>query len=216
MNVSANPPIRAVIFDNDGTLVDSEAISLRVWVELLSEFGFAMPHDEAVARFSGQDLHVVIREVESEMGRPLPSDILERFRSRQLPELERSVRPVAGVPELLDAVTLPFCVASNAPQNKIRLCLDAAGIGHHFEPQAVFSAYDIEAWKPKPDLFLQAARAMGVPPAQCAVVEDSVFGLDAAEAAGMQTFAYDPHDKFHSRDSVVRIRRMSELTSVFS
>ena len=210
------PPIHAIIFDNDGTLVDSESISLKVWVDLLLEFGFRMPHDEAVSRFSGQDLHVVIREVETDMGRPLPSDILDRFRARQLPELQRSVQPVRGVPELLEAVSLPFCVASNAPQNKIRLCLDAAGIGHHFEPASVFSAYDIEAWKPKPDLFLKAARDMGVPPANCAVVEDSVFGLDAAKAAGMQTYAYDPHNKFETRSDVIRVQAMSDLVPVFA
>jgi beta-phosphoglucomutase-like phosphatase (HAD superfamily) len=91
--------IEAVIFDCDGTLVDSETISLRVMSELVGEFGHEISHADAVRRFSGQDLKLVIRELESDMGRELPDDFMERFRERQIPCLQQELQPIAGARE---------------------------------------------------------------------------------------------------------------------
>ena len=84
---------------------------------------------------------------------------------------------------------------SNAPLDKIRLCLETTGLRGWFPDSAIFSAYQISVWKPEPDLFLKAANVLGVEPEKCAVVEDSIFGVKAGLAAGMQVFAYDPHNR---------------------
>jgi HAD superfamily hydrolase (TIGR01509 family) len=205
-------PIEAVIFDCDGTLVDSETISLRVMSELVSEFGHEISHADAVRRFSGQDLKLVIRELEYDMGRELPDDIMDTFRARQIPCLERELQPIAGAHQLLQSLKIPFCVASNAPKMKIRVCLETTGLDQFFSDDLIFSAYDIERWKPDPTMFLDAANRLGVSPQNCAVVEDSHFGIDAGIAAGMRTFVYDPHDRCQSYgDKIVRVRCLSEL-----
>lgn len=205
-------PPKAIIFDCDGTLVDSETISIRILAEYLNELGWPIPVDEAVAKFAGQDLHVCMQEAEAAIGKPLPSNAIDIFRARQIPMLKRELQPIDGAAEMLDGMSLPFCIASNAPQEKIKVCLDTTNLRHYFADDRIFSAYDVQAWKPKPDLFLMAAEKLGLPPADCVVVEDSIFGIEASLAAGTQTVIYDPHRKFAwFDDQAVRIETLAEL-----
>ena len=210
-------PPKAIIFDNDGTLVDSEVLSIRVLAEYLGELGWPIPVQTAVARYAGQDLHVCLAEAEAAIGRPLPPDAIDVFRSRQIPILRRDLQPVPGADAMLSAVTIDKCVASNAPQEKIRVCLDTTGLRRHFDEDRIFSAYDIETWKPSPDLFLMAADRMKQHPRDCWVVEDSIFGIDASLAAGTQTIVYDPHAKFGGETRAVhRIEHLSQLTTLIA
>ena len=211
-----NVEIQAVIFDCDGTLVDSETHSLAVLVEHVAEFGLNITHAEAMERFAGNELSVVFREFEQRLGHSLPETFLDEFRHRQMSVLEQNVTAIDGAHELIGSLSLPFCVASNAPLNKINLCLTTTGLIPHFHESRIFSAYQINAWKPRPDLFLMAAEALGIPPENCAVVEDSHFGIDAGLAAGMQVFAFDPHNKFSAFNDITRIASLNELQPVFS
>jgi beta-phosphoglucomutase-like phosphatase (HAD superfamily) len=93
---------------------------------------------------------------------------------------------------LVESLNVPYCIASNAPADKIELSLRVTGLLPLFEG-SIHSAYQIGCWKPDPALFLHAARGMGVAPEQCAVVEDSIAGVRAGIAAGMAVFAYQPH-----------------------
>ena len=208
--------IDAVIFDCDGTLVDSETISLRVLVDFVSEFGLEIPHQEALDRWAGGELPVVFGEIEQRLGHKLPEDFLEQFRKRQLSALETEVIPVEGAPQLLESMTVPFCVASNAPANKVRLCLKTTKLDRFFETSRIFSAYDIEKWKPEPDLFLMAAEQMKVTPSKTAVIEDSRFGVEAGLRAGMQVFAFDPFAKLQRQDEVHYVTSLVELIDVLS
>ena len=208
------PPVQAVIFDCDGTLVDSEVISLKILVDLVAGHGLMIPHREAVDRWSGCDLADVLAEIEARLGAKLPPDFLETFRKRQLQELAQNVMPIVGAKELLRSITLPFCVASNAPQNKIRLCLETTGLLTYVPEDKIFSAYDIQAWKPRPDLFLHAAEALHVPPRSCAVVEDSEVGIEAGLTANMQVYGFDPHRKLTRRAGVTMIHELATLRSV--
>jgi HAD superfamily hydrolase (TIGR01509 family) len=204
--------IKAVIFDCDGTLVDSETLSLAVLVQHVAEFGLEISHAEAMERFAGNELSVVFSEFEDRLGRKLPEDFLHTFRSRQMGVLREQLQPVAGVHDLLDAMQVPFCVASNAPVSKIQLCLETVDLIHHFDESVIFSAYQIKRWKPEPDLFLMAAERMQVAPQHCAVVEDSVFGIKAGLAAGMQVYGYDPHENLTGQfENVQLVRSLSEL-----
>ncbi|MEM9828406.1 MAG: HAD-IA family hydrolase [Planctomycetota bacterium] len=209
--------IDAVVFDCDGTLVDSEKVSLSVLAQLVGEHGLALEAEEAIRRFSGQDLKLVFRDLEAELGTTLPTDIIEVFRGRQIPQLKRSLEAIEGADALLSGLRLPACVASNAPQSKIRVCLETTGLIRHFDTHQIFSAYDIQRWKPDPALFQLAARSLNVPPERCAVVEDSIFGIQAALAAGMQTFVLDPHDRFGEfDDQLVRVGSLVELRPFLS
>ncbi len=207
-----NREIRAVIFDCDGTLVDSERLSLAVLVEYVAEFGLHVTHEEAMERFAGNELSVVFREFEQRLGCPLPATFLDDFRSRQMIVLQEQVQPIDGAHDVLKSLRLPRCVASNAPISKIKLCLQTTGLLHHFDEAHIFSAYQINAWKPKPYLFLMAAETLNVAPEHCAVVEDSHFGVHAGLAAGMQVFAFDPLEKMSLTEDVIRISSLSELS----
>ncbi|MFE3432706.1 HAD-IA family hydrolase [Streptomyces sp. NPDC059171] len=121
--------------------------------------------------------------------------------------LAAELTPVEGIVDSLDALTrLPTCVASSGSHDKMRFTLGMTGLHPRFEGR-IFSATEVEHGKPAPDLFLHAAREMGIAPAACAVVEDSQYGLRAARAAGMRAFAYagglTPADRLEGPDTVV-------------
>lgn len=187
--------IKAVIFDCDGTLVDSEVISMRVLQSLAAEHGLQLSFEEAMNSFAGNELAVVLQILETKLGSALPDDFLDTFRGRQLAELADSLQAIDGVNEVLPELCVPFCVASNAPLTKVELCLNTTGLNQYFSQDRIFSAYTIERWKPEPDLFLAAADAMQIAPADCVVVEDSSFGIEAGLSAGMHVLGYDPHDQ---------------------
>jgi len=202
--------IRGVIFDHDGTLVDSEPITLGVVAEMAVEAG-AEVYPEDIDRFVGADLKVVFAEIERRSGRPLPADHLEQFRARQTTAINAGLRPVDGAGDLLAAINLPVAVASNAPVAKMQLCLSAAGLRHHFTDEQLISAYDVGAWKPAPDVFLRTAETLGLQPHECAVVEDSRPGVEGAIAAGMQVFALDPKGRFDGITGATTIPNLSAL-----
>ena len=188
-------PHSAVIFDCDGTLVDSETLSISILCDYAREHGSDVDTADAVRRYAGQDLQVVMDELAATLTDPWPADAIDRFRGRQIPALRAKLCPIPGAEALVRSIDVPKCVASNAPQDKIRVCLEATGLDRHFESNRIFSAYDVRRWKPDPTLFLTAAEELGVAPELCVVVEDSRFGVEAGVRAGMRTFAFDPHGR---------------------
>jgi HAD superfamily hydrolase (TIGR01509 family) len=99
------------------------------------------------------------------------------------------LQPVDGVVEALDRIEEPICVASSGTHERIRFTLGLTGLIDRFDGR-IFSVDDVTNGKPAPDLFLHAARTLGVEPTRCAVVEDSTYGVEAARAAGMRAFGY--------------------------
>lgn len=96
--------------------------------------------------------------------------------------MDAGLAPVEGLPEALDALTLPMCVASSGSHDKMRHTLGRTGLYERFAGR-IYSATEVSRGKPAPDLFLHAARQMGVDPAACVVVEDSQPGVHAARAS---------------------------------
>ncbi|MFJ7410288.1 HAD family hydrolase [Streptomyces sp. NPDC098077] len=184
-------PIELVIFDCDGVLVDSERIAVRVDAVVLAELGWELTEAEIIDRFMGRSSRSMTRQVEEHLGRTLPADWEEEFAHLYHDALAAELAPVEGIVDALDALThLSTCVASSGSHEKMRFTLGITDLHPRFEGR-IFSATEVEHGKPAPDLFLHAARRMGVPPEACAVVEDSQYGLQAARAAGMRAFAYD-------------------------
>ena len=184
---------KAIIFDCDGTLVDSERIANEVLIEYLANFGVELTMKDSASRFNGVEMKDSMRQVEELVGAPLPGDFIETMRSRLAHALASRLRPVDGVHRLVESLTVPYCIASNAPLDKIELSLKVTGLLPFFAG-SINSAYEIGSWKPDPALFLYAAKGLGVAPDHCAVVEDSVAGVRAGLAAGMTVFAYQPHE----------------------
>lgn len=178
-----------VIFDCDGVLVDSERIAVRLEVGILAGLGMPLTESEIVERFVGRSPAVMRRAVEEHLGRPLPDDWDSQFHHLYEEAFAAELQPVDGIEEALDAITSPTCVASSSEPASLRHKLELTGLHDRFAGR-IFSASQVRHGKPAPDLFLLAAERMGVAPQACVVVEDSLFGVEAARAAGMDAFGY--------------------------
>ncbi len=183
------PDFNLVIFDCDGVLVDSEAIFARVLGECLTEADCPATAEDALLLGFGKNRDTLSAAVEARYGRPLSDSFFDAMRARTAVVLERELKPMPGVNELLAALPTARCVASNGHLQRVRERLALTGLLHFFDPH-VFSAIQVAVGKPAPDLFLLAARELGVPPASCTVVEDSVVGVAAAVAAGMPVVGF--------------------------
>ncbi|MEP7356798.1 MAG: HAD family hydrolase [Anaerolineales bacterium] len=183
------PALGLVIFDCDGVLVDSEPIATRVLQSVLGEAGLALSLEETEARFMGRSRQATIEIVEREIGRALGDEFVAGWQARVFDGFRQELRPVPGIAAALDRLTTPMCVASGSDPARIRLSLELTGLLARFEGR-IFSAADVAHGKPAPDLFLLAARTMGTAPEACAVVEDSLPGVQAAVAAGMPVWGY--------------------------
>lgn len=181
--------IAAVVFDMDGVLVDSEAVWDEARHEIAVEHGGRWPED-AQRTMMGMSSREWSRYMHEDLGVELPpEEISERVVAR-LSDLYRDRLPLidgarATVAALAGA--WPLALASSANRPIIDLVLELAGLADRFE--ATVSSEEVERGKPAPDVYLEAARRLGVPAASCAAVEDSSNGLRSAAAAGMRVVA---------------------------
>lgn len=178
-----------VIFDCDGVLVDSEPVGNRVLAGLLSEIGLPTSTEEAVRDYMGRSVESCLEIIEAKLGRPVPAEFTETLTRRTFAALRDELQAVPGIESALDRIALPICVASSGPHDKMRLTLGLTGLLPRFEGR-LFSATDVGRGKPSPDLFLHAAASLDVAAERCAVVEDSVLGVRAGQAAGMTVFGF--------------------------
>ena len=189
MSVSEKSQYDLVIFDCDGVLVDTETIAGNITQKTLAELGWELTFEETIATFMGRSAKDNIETIEAKLGEGSGETYLQIFRGHQQARFAEGVEPIPGIVEVLKTLTLPTCVASSGSHEKMRVTLGSAGLYDHFEGR-IFSATEVERGKPQPDLFLYAAEQMGAQPDRCLVVEDSVYGVQAATAAGMQVFGY--------------------------
>ena len=170
-------------------LVDSEPIAMRVLLETLSEAGLTIALDVAYPRFLGRSLAAISVILSEEFGVDFTTAALERMRLSLFEAFRLNLKCMPGVAACLEALEIPFCVASSSQLERIRLVLRITGLLHHFEP-FIYSATMVAAGKPAPDLFLHVAQVMHTAPEHCLVIEDSPAGVDAALRAGMHVFAF--------------------------
>jgi HAD superfamily hydrolase (TIGR01509 family) len=188
-----NGPTRVelVIFDCDGVLVDSERLAVRVESRLITELGWSLTEAEVLDRFVGRTDAYMRGEIEATLGHAVP-DWDEQYRTRLHASFHAELTAVDGIAEAVDAlhaVPVATCVASSGTHDKMAVTLGLTGLFSRFDGR-IFSTTEVEHGKPAPDLFLHAARQMGVAPEHCVVVEDSRSGVAAARAAGMASFGY--------------------------
>ncbi len=182
-----------VIFDCDGVLVDSEPLANTSFSRALKAEGLAWDVEETMRRLMGRSLKSCVEICEAELGRKLADGFLEKMQAATYQSFrDAPLQPVAGVKEAVQALQkagLDTCVASSGAPEKMRFTLGLTGLWDFFEGR-IFSASQVPRGKPFPDLFLHAAQAMNVQPFDCVVIEDSVPGVQAAQAAGMRALAY--------------------------
>ena len=185
-----------VIFDCDGVLVDSEAVSCRAHADMLTRHGYPITADQVLDRFLGVSDREARLAIEAELGRALPADFETLMKQAALDSYQDELRPIPHMIETIAAIRLPKCVASSGTPEKIRHGLTCAGLYELLAPH-IFSAVQVERGKPAPDLFLFAAEQMKATPARCVVIEDSVPGVTGARAAGMTVLGF--HGGSHCR-----------------
>ncbi|MES2239387.1 MAG: HAD family hydrolase [Bacteroidota bacterium] len=186
---------KCIIFDCDGVLVDSEAISIGTLVSMAKSHGAIIEENEAHQLFLGKSLEFCFEYIANLANKKLPESFEEDFRMRTFEAFAKDLQPVKGIHELLAKIQVPIAVASNGPADKIRLNLATTQLIDKFEG-AIFSAYDINSWKPNPELYLHAAKTMGFDVKDCVVVEDSPAGVQAALAGGFAVFGFTNHSNF--------------------
>jgi HAD superfamily hydrolase (TIGR01509 family) len=176
-----------VIFDLDGTLVDSEGLCNQAFLDLLPQLNDTV--ESLIHRYRGKKLAPILADLEVRLCRNLPDAFEQHYRQHVSELFSRELKPMPGVLEMLEAVNFPKCIASSGPPAKIRQVLQVSGLAPFFGGR-IFSSYEVGSWKPEPGLFQYAANAMGFIPNQCVVVEDSEVGIEAATAARMKAFQY--------------------------
>jgi HAD superfamily hydrolase (TIGR01509 family) len=218
--VRTRPPA-LVIFDCDGVLVDTERLAVPIDVEIITGLGWPISAAEVVQRFLGKSEADATKEIEEHLGHPIPPGVSFEQEERYREAFERHLQPVEGVVEVLDRLDdagVATCVASGGTHEKMRFTLGLTGLYERFEGR-IFSAGDVARGKPAPDLFLHAAAttAPGVAAQECAVIEDSPFGLEASLAAGMGAYGYagglTPLEHL-CLDGAVVFHRMAELPAL--
>ena len=204
--------IKFVIFDMDGTLVDSELCAAQalcdVWPEL------PMTAEEMNNDYRGMRFRAKLEVLSKRYGIEIPDGTEQRLRDREAVLGETMIKVNPGVKTVIDALIdrgINFCIASNAPKVKTLRNAKNCGLAGYFEGRAVYSAHDLKAWKPDPTMFLLAAENEGVKPEECLVVEDSETGIAAGLAAGMTVVFYDAHGKGAAQESVKAIGDFEQI-----
>ena len=189
-----------VIFDCDGVLIDSEIISARMLISELDRLGVRIDLDYVARHFLGRSYPTVMAQIRREFGLDLPPDFEDNYRERLLDAFRSDLRVMPGVRDTLAALAVPFCVATSSSPRRAEMSLALTGLRDAIGPH-LFTASQVAQGKPAPDLFLFAASRMAADPARTLVIEDSLTGIRAALAAGMQVWHFTGGSHFAGRSA---------------
>jgi HAD superfamily hydrolase (TIGR01509 family) len=186
------PQPSLVIFDFDGTLVDSEILAARVEAELVTRAGYPISAEEIAEHYAGLTFKDILLRIEKLSQVPFQASLIGDAEVKVDRLLQKELKPIEGSREALANLKARKCICSNSATERLHFMMDLTGIRRQFRDQDVFSAFDVPGGKPKPapDVFLHAAKACGVEPDECFVIEDSVHGIHGAKAAGMRVIGF--------------------------
>jgi HAD superfamily hydrolase (TIGR01509 family) len=185
----------AVLFDCDGVLVDSEAITCGALRDMLEENGWRLSLTECMAHFVGYAVRSRADLIERHTGKPLTDAFMDEFYRRRNICLENEITLIDGAREAVQHWHTQcdgrIAVASGADRYKLEMMLQRVGLASFFEGR-IFSGHETPRSKPFPDVYLAAAAHLQVDPARCLVVEDTPIGVAAGVAAGATVWGYAP------------------------
>lgn len=204
--------IKCLVFDCDGTLVDSELLcNLGLEIKLRA-YGIEASAADMMKKYRGGKLADILKSIEQEHHILLKDNFVTEYRAIVEQLFEKELTPCKGVIEFLEQNTLAICVASSGPRQKIEKALLTTDLKKYFNN--IFSSYDIKSWKPDPEIFLHAASTMGFSTNECLVIEDSIKGIEAGLAAKMKTVLFDPMNLHKDIKGVNRINKMIQLKTI--
>lgn len=209
--------VECVLFDCDGTLVDSEVLCSKAYVHMFAHYGIELALEEVFKKYKGIKLYEIIELVNAEHGVNLPASDLEPIFRQEVARLfDAELQPIAGARELLAQMNAPMCTVSNGPVSKMQHSLGLTDMLSYFDDR-LFSGYDIQRWKPDPALMFHAAKAMDVNVENCILVDDSSAGAQAGIAAGMEVFYFcaDPHNKPIDHPKVTTFTDLAQLPALW-
>ncbi|WP_048439775.1 HAD family phosphatase [Caenimonas sp. SL110] len=212
------------LFDCDGVLVDSETITNTVLRDMLQELGWTLSLAECMHIFVGKAVKDESALIERHTGQSINDQWVSQFRARRNAALSRDLKAIDGAVLAVSSIHAllegRIACASGADRFKVELQLDKCGLMPWFGGR-IFSGHEMPRSKPAPDVYLAAARAIGVSPSRCVVIEDTVTGVTAGVAAGATVFGYSPHEAGHDAPAALRragasliFTRMSELPAL--
>jgi HAD superfamily hydrolase (TIGR01509 family) len=206
-----------VIFDCDGVLVNTEPLANKVYVQMLSEYGYQVNTEEYQREFSGAAIFKRLEVTSQRLNWTPPENFMSVFNERIADLTARELKPVPGIHELIESLSVPICVASNGSREEILLRLKIARLTKHFG-SAIFSGLEVPHPKPAPDVFLAAAKSFNISPDRCIVIEDSVPGVTAGVRAGMKVYghaAFTPSESLR-KVGAIPFENMMELKSILN
>lgn len=185
----------AILFDCDGVLVDSEAITCGVLRDMFEEQGWHMSLAECMQRFVGHTVKSQRETIEANTRKPLTDEWLQQFFERRNVRLQQNITAIEGVHEAVMHLHAHcqgrIAVASGADRFKVEMMLKQVGLYEFFDGR-IFSGHEMPRSKPHPDVYLAAAAHLQIEPARCLVIEDTTVGITAGVAAGATVWAYAP------------------------
>jgi HAD superfamily hydrolase (TIGR01509 family) len=178
-----------VIFDCDGVLVDSETITNALMIDMLKPHRIVLTREEYVRKYVGLTIESCLGQLSKENDVVFPEGFITEYHRMSLELLRKNVKEVDGVRRLIERLEVPFCVASNSADSKVKLMLEATDLFKYFTGK-IFSSTHVSKPKPAPDVYLMAARANNIKPEYCSVIEDTPTGIKAAKATGIFVYGF--------------------------
>lgn len=181
--------LKHVLFDNDGTIVDSEIIAVRTTLRLLEPYGFRMSEQEYSRRFPGLLERDIVAIIGKEYGIRVSDDYFERLHAAHVEIFDRELRAIAGMPTIFRNLKMPKSMVSNGSVRHVERCLRRVRLRSALDGH-IFSAEHVERPKPHPDVYHFALEKLQLRPADILVVEDSPTGVVAAKKAGLRVVGF--------------------------
>jgi beta-phosphoglucomutase family hydrolase len=181
------PDVKGLVFDCDGTIADTMPLHYEAWLEALGEHGVEFP-EALFYEFAGIPTARIIEILNDRHGHSMPVQRTADYKEELYVKLIDRVRPIEPVVRLIEryAGKLPMAVATGGQRAICTKTLGSLDLLRYFDPAAIVTADDVKLGKPAPDIFVEAARRIGVPAAQCVAFEDADLGIQSATGAGMR------------------------------
>ena len=206
--------LKALIFDMDGVIIDSEPIHFRAFRQFFQSIGIEYTPQENALYLGRRDIEISAILIEKFNLSYTPEELTEKKETIFAELIRQEALPRPGLMDTLEEATglnLPIAVASSATMPSIKLIVDALKIGRYFHNLS--SGDEVKSGKPAPDVFLLAASRMQVHPSNCLVIEDTEAGVEAAKRAGMRVVAIPCEATRHQThdEADMRVGSLSEL-----
>ena len=209
--------VECVFFDCDGTLVDSEMLCTRANINTFAQFGISLSQQELFEKYKGVKLYDIIADVRQRYPQIPAVDVLEPLYRAEVARLfDQELQEIPGAKTLVESMQVPICTVSNGTVPKMQHSLGLTGMLPFFK-EHLYSGYDIQHWKPEPDLMYYAADQMGVAIENCILIDDSEAGAKAGIAAGIPVFYYcaDAHNPQLDHPLVTTFTDLAQLPALW-